>query len=481
MDTIDVSNLNRQFLFQAEHVKQSKAMHFSLEQLYNLFMVQVARESVLPMQPDVEVEAYVANIITDPRFDFFWFNEFDLVLNALDNYEARHHVNAMCLATNTPLIESGTEGFNGQVQVHVKVRAPLHELFGNPEDVGDTIDEHEGSENANEMEHLRREKESLKRIREAAGTEDYGRLVFEKVFSEDIKALLQMEELWKKRTAPKLLDYHEATHNISTATTPINEVEWERKVWNLAENTRVFLESVNTLAGKVIEMRASEGSTFGFEFDKDNEADLNFVTAAANLRAEVYGLDQKSRFDVKEMAGNIIPAVATTNAVVAGVVVVTAVTGLESGWDACRNAWVTRIISPEVPKPKVPNDCPVCSITSIDVTVNVEETTLGEFVAFLKAFPTSESDGLELQGALTVMEGGRQLYDDEDDDEDDEDEEETDSTLAALSIKSGCTVQVISETKNLNLRIWGGGGGPRRLPGNKQARRLLRPKQQLLP
>ena len=53
-----------------------------------------------------------------------WFRGFNLVFNALDNLEARRHVNKMCLAANVPLIESGTTGFNGQVQVIIKVIRP---------------------------------------------------------------------------------------------------------------------------------------------------------------------------------------------------------------------------------------------------------------------------------------------------------------------------------------------------------------------
>jgi ubiquitin-like 1-activating enzyme E1 B len=35
--------------------------------------------------------------------------------------DARRHVNRMCLAASIPLIESGTTGFQGQVQPIVKV------------------------------------------------------------------------------------------------------------------------------------------------------------------------------------------------------------------------------------------------------------------------------------------------------------------------------------------------------------------------
>lgn len=52
----------------------------------------------------------------DPQFDQAYFKSFDLVLNALDNLAARRHVNKMCVMTKVPLIESGTAGYNGQVQ-----------------------------------------------------------------------------------------------------------------------------------------------------------------------------------------------------------------------------------------------------------------------------------------------------------------------------------------------------------------------------
>lgn len=58
-----------------------------------------------------------------------WFKEFELVFNALDNLEARRHVNKMCLAADVPLVESGTTGFNGQVQVIRKVRYPYFQYL----------------------------------------------------------------------------------------------------------------------------------------------------------------------------------------------------------------------------------------------------------------------------------------------------------------------------------------------------------------
>ena len=62
-----------------------------------------------------------------------------------------------------------------------------------------------------------------------------------------------------------------------------------------------------------------------FEFDfLDDEAAMDFVVACSNIRSFIYNIPQKTRFDVKSMAGNIIPAIATTNAVIAGGIVMEA-------------------------------------------------------------------------------------------------------------------------------------------------------------
>jgi ubiquitin-like 1-activating enzyme E1 B len=55
-----------------------------------------------------------------------------------------------------------------------------------------------------------------------------------------------------------------------------------------------------------------------FAFDKDDKMAMRFVAAAANLRGSVFCIDQLCFHDVKGVAGNIIPALATTNAIVAG-------------------------------------------------------------------------------------------------------------------------------------------------------------------
>ncbi len=56
------------------------------------------------------------------------------------------------------------------------------------------------------------------------------------------------------------------------------------------------------------------------DFDKDDDSHVDFITATANLRAMMYRLDPVDRYKVKKIAGQIVPAIATTTACVSGLV-----------------------------------------------------------------------------------------------------------------------------------------------------------------
>lgn len=117
LDTIETSNLNRQFLFRRKHVGQSKAV--------------TAAEVIQALRPQAAIKAHHANV-KDKDFDVDYFRSFDIVLNGLDNLEARRHVNRLCLAAGTPLVESGTAGYLGQVTVHLKGATECFECTPKP-------------------------------------------------------------------------------------------------------------------------------------------------------------------------------------------------------------------------------------------------------------------------------------------------------------------------------------------------------------
>ena len=73
-------------------------------------------------------------------------------------------------------------------------------------------------------------------------------------------------------------------------------------------------------------------------FDKDDQLAVEIVTAAANIRASSFGIPLHSLFEAKGIAGNIVHAVATTNAIIAGLIVIEAIKVLRNDTSSYR--WV---------------------------------------------------------------------------------------------------------------------------------------------
>ena len=57
-----------------------------------------------------------------------------------------------------------------------------------------------------------------------------------------------------------------------------------------------------------------------FEKDDDKNSHIDFITAASNLRAQMYIIETADRLKIKRIAGRIVPAIATTTAAVSGLV-----------------------------------------------------------------------------------------------------------------------------------------------------------------
>jgi len=413
LDTIDLSNLNRQFLFRHEHIKKSKAL--------------VAREAAQRFNPNVKIIAHHANI-KDPQFNIDWFRTFTLVFNALDNLDARRHVNKMCLAADIPLIESGTTGFNGQVQVIKRgqtecydcneketpktfpvctIRStpsqPIHcivwaksylfaEIFGTSEDDSPELNlAQDSTENAGEIEQLKKEAQALKQIRASMGSEEFPRKVFEKVFTEDINRLRSMEDMWKTRRKPDALNFDEILHHV--ATVDPDTAAQDQVVWSLAENFAVFSTSLKKLSFRLDQLRSEAAASSSsaappvLSFDKDDKDTLDFVAATSNLRSIIFDIERKSEFDIKQMAGNIIPAIATTNAMTAGLCVLQAFKVLRSDYAHARMVFLTRstdrVISSEPLSAPKPN-CPVCGVCHARIEIDLNRATLADVVELLK-------------------------------------------------------------------------------------------------
>ncbi|KAI9802412.1 MAG: hypothetical protein M1825_002795 [Sarcosagium campestre] len=108
LDTIDVSNLNRQFLFRHEDVGKPKA--------------EVAAAFVERRVKGVKITPYYG-AIQDKDEDYYM--QFKMVVCGLDSVEARRWINATLVGmvdndnmeSLKPLVDGGTEGFKGQSRV----------------------------------------------------------------------------------------------------------------------------------------------------------------------------------------------------------------------------------------------------------------------------------------------------------------------------------------------------------------------------
>lgn len=150
-------------------------------------------------------------------------------------------------------------------------------------------------------------------------------MLFDKVFNADIERLRSVEDMWKSRRPPEPLKYETLLAQASDALAIKDTVLGDgQKVWSLEESLVVFNDSLERLSKRLLQLKTTKEPSAPepiITFDKDDEDTLDFVAASANIRSTIFGIDRKSRFDTKQMAGNIIPAIATTNAIVAGVCV----------------------------------------------------------------------------------------------------------------------------------------------------------------
>lgn len=377
LDTIELSNLNRQFLFQKVHVGKPKAI--------------IARESVLKYNPNANIIAYHDSIM-NVKYNVDYFKQFNMVLNALDNKAARSHVNRLCLAADVPLIESGSGGYLGQVTLIKKnltecydclpkppaktfpgctIRntpsEPIHcivwakhlfnQLFGSEDPDEAVSPDGEDPENMADAGNTAVAKSSTEEIVTRVSTRQWAKetsydptKIFNKLFKDDIKYLLSMAKLWEKRRAPEPLDWSESTENqkcyederqnesTSSKTNQTNSSKLaSQKIWTISECCDTFTQSVKSLQKRLEESTDSDPMLC---WDKDEEDHLNFVASAASLRCYVFAIPVRSKFEIKSLAGNIIPAIATTNAIVAGLIVLQALKVLNNKLNECKTVYL---------------------------------------------------------------------------------------------------------------------------------------------
>ncbi|RKU45084.1 hypothetical protein DL546_007781 [Coniochaeta pulveracea] len=407
MDSIEKSNLNRQFLFRPKDVGQMKS--------------DCAAAAVQAMNPDLKghIVSLKDRVSQDTEHIFnedFW-KKLDGVTNALDNVEARTYVDQRCLFFHKPLLESGTLGTKGNTQVVLpritesyssshdppEQSFPMCTLRSFPNKIEHTIawarELFESSfvkpaETANlyltKPNYLKTvlsqggdAKATLEMLVDFLKNErpltfedcvQWARMLFEKQYSNAIQQLLYNfpkdavnsggTPFWsgpKRAPDPLKFDINNPTHygflvaatNLHAFNYNINVKDKTKQDYqgavesmiipDFSPDSKVKIQAddkdpdPNADAGAfddkneletIMQQIPDPKSLAGFkltpvEFEKDDDTNhhIDFITAASNLRAENYKIEPADRHKTKFIAGKIIPAIATTTALVTGLVV----------------------------------------------------------------------------------------------------------------------------------------------------------------
>ncbi|XP_028979923.1 ubiquitin-like modifier-activating enzyme 1 isoform X3 [Esox lucius] len=274
MDTIEKSNLNRQFLFRPWDVTKMKS--------------ETAAAAVKQMNPSVRITGHQNRVGPDTErvYDDDFFESLHGVANALDNVDARMYMDRRCVYYRKPLLESGTLGTKGNVQVVIPFLTESYSSSQDPPEKSIPICTLKNFPNA--IEH----------------TLQWARDEFEGLFKQPAENAMQyltdpkFLERTLKLPGAQPLEVLEAVYKSLVTDCPnswADCVTWARYHWQCqySNNIRQLLHNFPP------DQLTSSGAPFWsgpkrcphpLEFSTSNDLHMDYVMAAANLFAQSYGL-----------------------------------------------------------------------------------------------------------------------------------------------------------------------------------------------
>lgn len=371
MDSIEQSNLNRQFLFREQDVSKMKS-EAAVQHALCLNEDFVREESALDgssISSGIENLDLCANLThhnvavnqgSEHIFTDRFIRDQDVISNALDNVEARAYVDERCIRIRKPLVDAGTLGTKGHVQVVIPFLSesyssstdpqeksiPLCTIKSYPYSIEHTIEwamsefkAHFNEEVENLKEYLETKDPGLQEVYDRAPRNVEGCLknalaLFVSNYSTSIQNLLNTfpadhidsegNFFWsppKKVPSPISFNINDKLHIlfVESCANLFAECHAIRSITR--DEVYAFLENVLSLKEpnpiQFDDQKVNFSTLVPLEFDKDTwHAD--FVYACANLRARNYKIKERTKHYIRGIAGRIIPAIATTTAIVSG-------------------------------------------------------------------------------------------------------------------------------------------------------------------
>ncbi len=116
-DRVDVSNLQRQVLYDTQSVGRPKA--------------EVAKERLLALNPEIELVSHTVELRAANVREIF--GRYDVMLDGTDRFNTRYLSNDACVILRKPLVSAAIHRFEGQAMTYVPGRAPCYRcLFPEP-------------------------------------------------------------------------------------------------------------------------------------------------------------------------------------------------------------------------------------------------------------------------------------------------------------------------------------------------------------
>lgn len=284
MDSIERSNLNRQFLFRSQDIGRPKS--------------EAAAEAVKEMNPFMNIIAQQNRVCaeTEEVYTHSFYTGLDGVAAALDNVDARVYLDQCCVRNKKPMLEGGTLGSKGHTMVVVprltesygrsssggQKAIPICTLKNFPHRIEHTLqwarDHFEGL--------FKQTAQNVNNFLSDPGFVD------RTVARGDVEAVEMLEGVYRSLSD----DWPENWKDC---------ISWARRQWETLYNNHIrqllhcFPPDQLTSSGLPFWMGAKR-CPHALTFDTNNATHMDFIIAAGNLYAQIYGITgSRNRADIQ--------------------------------------------------------------------------------------------------------------------------------------------------------------------------------------